>query len=203
MAAEKERLVEESCRQTETLRRGMPSDLKTCRGRLVDRLTRFVSSVRTAAFEGGAAGPGGGEGEPTGGGGHCSVGGGAEGGDAAASGEEEEETGGGELPGGCAPSGCRLFSVNLTSLIPPINMDSVCLRTCGGRVPLPEQDACDPPLGSNLADRNKVPKTTGRKRKSCEVEVCMCVPVFLTMWGHCVYSRTVRTHPLHRDVHSG
>ncbi|XP_030257291.1 kinesin-like protein KIF20A [Sparus aurata] len=47
------------------------------------------------------------------------------------------------------------------------------LQRCGGRVLLPEQDVCVSPLRSNMADRKKIPKTTGRerrKRKSCEVE---------------------------------
>ncbi|KAM6964716.1 uncharacterized protein kif20bb [Tautogolabrus adspersus] len=40
---------------------------------------------------------------------------------------------------------------------------------CGGRV-LTDQDAQVSPLRSNMADRKKTPKTTGRKRKSCEVQ---------------------------------
>ncbi|XP_040922509.1 kinesin-like protein KIF20A isoform X3 [Toxotes jaculatrix] len=40
----------------------------------------------------------------------------------------------------------------------------------GGRVLPPEQDICVSPLRSNMADRKKTPKTSGRKRKSCEVE---------------------------------
>ncbi|XP_070846015.1 kinesin-like protein KIF20A [Chaetodon trifascialis] len=43
-------------------------------------------------------------------------------------------------------------------------------QRCGGRVRLPEQDVGVSPLRSNMADRKKIPKTTGRKRKSSEVE---------------------------------
>lgn len=44
------------------------------------------------------------------------------------------------------------------------------LQRCGRRVRLPEQDVCVSPLTSNAANKKKSPKTTGRKRKSCEVE---------------------------------
>ncbi|XP_028423896.1 kinesin-like protein KIF20B [Perca flavescens] len=43
-------------------------------------------------------------------------------------------------------------------------------QRCGVRVFLPEQDVFVSPLRSNMADRKKSPKTTGRKRKSCEVQ---------------------------------
>ncbi|XP_075891258.1 kinesin-like protein KIF20B isoform X2 [Nelusetta ayraudi] len=43
-------------------------------------------------------------------------------------------------------------------------------QRCGRRVRLPEQDVCVSPLTSNAANKKKSPKTTGRKRKSCEVE---------------------------------
>ncbi|XP_031168056.1 kinesin-like protein KIF20A [Sander lucioperca] len=43
-------------------------------------------------------------------------------------------------------------------------------QRCGVRVFLPEQDVFVSPLRSNVADRKKSPKTTGRKRKSCEVQ---------------------------------
>ncbi|XP_074519215.1 uncharacterized protein LOC141785039 isoform X2 [Halichoeres trimaculatus] len=42
-------------------------------------------------------------------------------------------------------------------------------QRCGGRVLL-DQEAPVSPLRSNMADRKKTPKTTGRKRKSCEVQ---------------------------------
>lgn len=44
----------------------------------------------------------------------------------------------------------------------------------GRRVRLPELDVCVSPLTSNAANRRRSPKTTGRKRKSCEVEVGVC-----------------------------
>ncbi|XP_070783499.1 kinesin-like protein KIF20A [Enoplosus armatus] len=43
-------------------------------------------------------------------------------------------------------------------------------QRCGGRVLPPEQEVRVSPLKSNMADRKKTPRTTGRKRKSCEVE---------------------------------
>lgn len=46
----------------------------------------------------------------------------------------------------------------------------------------PPEDICVSPLRSNMADTKKIVKTTGRKRKSCEVEVSMCILVLLMMW---------------------
>ncbi|XP_076616249.1 uncharacterized protein kif20bb isoform X2 [Chaetodon auriga] len=43
-------------------------------------------------------------------------------------------------------------------------------QKCGGCVRLPERDIGVSPLRSNMADKKKIPKTTGRKRKSSEVE---------------------------------
>lgn len=44
-------------------------------------------------------------------------------------------------------------------------------QRCGRRVRLPQLDVCVSPLTSNTANKRRSLRTTGRKRKSCEVEV--------------------------------